>query len=75
MSRTAAKDTNHFATIFVILPTFNDSADIRVYATHGAVSSDVHLPKDLSESVSAIGVYAGVAGACIEVGTWAKSFA
>jgi hypothetical protein len=43
-----------------------------VYATHGAVSSDVHLPKDLSESVSAIGVYAGVSGACIEVGTWGE---
>ncbi|KAJ7856025.1 hypothetical protein B0H13DRAFT_2577088 [Mycena leptocephala] len=69
---TAARDSNHFATIFVILPTFVDSADVRVYATHENITSDVRLPKDLSQSVNAIGVYAGVSDARIEVGTGAE---
>lgn len=69
MSRTAVKDNRHFATIFVILPLFADSADIRVFAKHGTVVSDVQLPKDLSQSASAIGLYAGVSDARIEVGT------
>ncbi|KAJ7638071.1 hypothetical protein B0H17DRAFT_1149277 [Mycena rosella] len=69
---TASRDSNHFATIFVILPIFVDSADIRVYATHENITSDVRLPKDLSQSVSAIGVYAGISDAHIEVGTGAE---
>ncbi|KAJ7137106.1 hypothetical protein C8R44DRAFT_869184 [Mycena epipterygia] len=66
---TAAKGKNHFTIIFVILPIFADSADIRVYATHESITNDVRLPKDCSQSVSAIGMYAGVSDARIEVGT------
>ncbi|KAJ7875626.1 hypothetical protein B0H13DRAFT_2668862 [Mycena leptocephala] len=66
---TAPKNKNHFATIFVILPTFSDSADVRLCATHESISSAVQLPKDCSQSASAIGVYAGVSDARIEVGT------
>ncbi|KAJ7804526.1 hypothetical protein B0H14DRAFT_3486107 [Mycena olivaceomarginata] len=58
---TVARDNNHFAAVFVILPTFVDSADIRVYATHENITS--------GQRVSAIGVYAGVSDAPIEVGT------
>ncbi|KAJ7489209.1 hypothetical protein FB451DRAFT_1553081 [Mycena latifolia] len=66
LSTTAAEDS-HFATIFVILPTFS-TANIRVRATYGTVTSAVQLPDDLRESVSAIGVYAGVSDARIKVG-------
>ncbi|KAJ6602711.1 hypothetical protein DFH09DRAFT_1354943 [Mycena vulgaris] len=65
---TAPEDTNHFATIFVILPALSASGDICVHATHETATNAVQLPTDLTQSVSAIGVYAGVSGARIEVG-------
>ncbi|KAJ7189904.1 hypothetical protein GGX14DRAFT_408425 [Mycena pura] len=65
---TAAKDRNHYATIFVILPTFADSAEVRVRAAHDNVVSDVRLPSDLTQSACAVGVYAGVSDARIDVG-------
>ncbi|KAJ6602680.1 hypothetical protein DFH09DRAFT_1354924 [Mycena vulgaris] len=55
--------------IFVILPALSASADIRVHAMHETATNSVQLPTDLTQSVSAIGVYAGVSGARIEVGT------
>ncbi|KAJ7758983.1 hypothetical protein DFH07DRAFT_817818 [Mycena maculata] len=64
---TSPVDTNHFATIFVIFPSLNPT-DIRAYATHGVLTSDVKLPEDLTQSVSAIGMYAGVSDARITVG-------
>ncbi|KAJ7054687.1 hypothetical protein C8F01DRAFT_1162572 [Mycena amicta] len=64
---TAAKDNNHYATIFVILPTFTDSTVVSVRATHASVVSEVSLPKPLSESISAVGIYAGISNASIEV--------
>ncbi|KAJ7479845.1 hypothetical protein FB451DRAFT_1239979 [Mycena latifolia] len=69
---TAPTDENHFATVFAILPAFTDSAIIRVHATHNTTSSVVNLPADLRQSVSAIGIYAGVTDARIEVGAGAE---
>ncbi|KAJ7213727.1 hypothetical protein B0H12DRAFT_1079267 [Mycena haematopus] len=66
--QTTANDESHYATIFLLLPTFTDSADICVRATHDSVVSQVKLPKDLSETACAVGVYAGVSNAHIEVG-------
>ncbi|KAF7335558.1 hypothetical protein MVEN_02209800 [Mycena venus] len=65
---TVAKNINHYATIFVILPTFTESTDIRVLATHDAVVEKVRLPEDLSQSVCAVGMFIGVSDARIEVG-------
>ncbi|KAJ7054694.1 hypothetical protein C8F01DRAFT_1162599 [Mycena amicta] len=65
---TAAKDNNHYATIFVILPTFTNSTVVCMRATHASVLSEVPLPKALNESITAVGIYAGISNASIEVG-------
>lgn len=67
MRRTAAKDDNHLTTIFVILPLFTDSAEISVQAIHQTAASTMQLPADLSQSVTAIGVFAGISDARVHV--------
>ncbi|KAJ7224586.1 hypothetical protein GGX14DRAFT_426283 [Mycena pura] len=63
-----AKNTNHYATIFVTLPTFTESTDIYAFATHDDITKDVRLPEDLSQRVCAVGMLTGVSDARIEVG-------
>ncbi|KAJ7134223.1 hypothetical protein C8R44DRAFT_769900 [Mycena epipterygia] len=63
------QSNSHIATIFVILPSFTNGANIRLHATHETVTSEVKLPTDISESFCSIGMYTGVSGARIEVGT------
>ncbi|KAJ6535017.1 hypothetical protein B0H19DRAFT_1271681 [Mycena capillaripes] len=64
---TAAKDDNHLTTIFVILPLFTDFAEISVQAIHQTATSTMKLPGDLSQSVTAIGVFAGISDARVHV--------
>ncbi|KAJ7463819.1 hypothetical protein B0H11DRAFT_2309610 [Mycena galericulata] len=40
----------HIATVFVILPSLSDPTDIRVEATHTAVTREVQLPPDLRQT-------------------------
>ncbi|KAJ7279011.1 hypothetical protein C8J57DRAFT_1305278 [Mycena rebaudengoi] len=63
---TAPKDCNHVVSIFVILPSLV-AANIEVHASYETVHSDVTLPQDITQSVSAIGMYTGVSDARIEV--------
>ncbi|KAJ7213223.1 hypothetical protein B0H12DRAFT_1242327 [Mycena haematopus] len=65
--QTTVNDEDHYATIFLVLPTFTDSVDICVRAMHDSVVNHVELPKDLSKTACAVGVYAGVSNAHIEV--------
>ncbi|KAJ7279013.1 hypothetical protein C8J57DRAFT_1305282 [Mycena rebaudengoi] len=63
---TTPRDRNHVFSIFVILPSLV-VANIHVSASHETVHSDVTLPQDITQSVSAIGMYTGVSDARIEV--------
>ncbi|KAJ6476531.1 hypothetical protein C8R47DRAFT_1141712 [Mycena vitilis] len=65
---TGAQDITHFASIFVILPTFTETVDIRVHAKHQGIPIDLQLPNDLSQSASAICMYTGVSDARIDIG-------
>ncbi|KAF8193550.1 hypothetical protein K438DRAFT_1969459 [Mycena galopus ATCC 62051] len=66
---TAPTNLYHFATIFVLLPPFSDPTSICAQATHDGTTQNLTLPTNLSQCISAIGVYAGVSDACIDVGT------
>ncbi|KAF8171075.1 hypothetical protein K438DRAFT_1773474 [Mycena galopus ATCC 62051] len=66
---TAPTNSYHFATIFVLLPPFSDSTSICAQATHDGTTENLTLPTNLSQCVSAIGVYAGVSDTRIDVGT------
>ncbi|KAJ7459625.1 hypothetical protein B0H11DRAFT_2286324 [Mycena galericulata] len=64
---TAPTNEDHIATVLVILPSLSTPADIRVQATHAAVTSEVRLPPDLWQTVSAIGTYTGVSDGRIDI--------
>ncbi|KAJ6560109.1 hypothetical protein B0H19DRAFT_1375967 [Mycena capillaripes] len=64
---TAARDSTHVVTVFVLLPTFTESVDIHVHATHATDTSSVKFPNDLSQSVGAVGVYAGISDARMDL--------
>ncbi|KAJ6477678.1 hypothetical protein C8R45DRAFT_1157581 [Mycena sanguinolenta] len=51
---TTPTDENHYATIFLVLPTFTDSVDICVRAAHDSVVSRVKCPKGLSQTACAV---------------------
>ncbi|KAJ7615384.1 hypothetical protein FB45DRAFT_243301 [Roridomyces roridus] len=63
---TGVVDTNHFATLFVILPSLTP-ADVGAYVMHRGVIADTKLPQDLSQAASAIRIYAGLADARIQI--------
>ncbi|KAJ7442758.1 hypothetical protein B0H11DRAFT_2204411 [Mycena galericulata] len=65
---TTPTNENHIATVFVILPSLSTPADIRVQATHAALTGEVRLPLYLIEAIGAIGTYTGVSDGRIDVG-------
>ncbi|KAJ7489769.1 hypothetical protein B0H11DRAFT_2278418 [Mycena galericulata] len=59
---------NHIATVLVVLPSSSAPAEIRVQATHAAITTEVRLRRDLVETASAISTYTGVSDGRIDIG-------
>ncbi|KAJ6496026.1 hypothetical protein C8R45DRAFT_1211736 [Mycena sanguinolenta] len=64
--QSTATAENHYATIFLVLPTFTDSVDISVRATHDSVVNQMKFPENLSQTACAVGMYTNVSDAHIQ---------
>ncbi|KAJ7745109.1 hypothetical protein B0H16DRAFT_1856683 [Mycena metata] len=67
--RTTRTNESNFATVLVVLPAVSSGpGNIRLHATHDMVTNGVDLPKDLTQSITAIALYTDLSNVHIGVG-------